>query len=520
METEIKGRRKSSRKLKKWHKWVGLVFTLFLLMFAVSGIFLNHRRAIASWEVPRGVLAKGYRYDNWNNGAVRGTLRLSPDSILLYGNNGVWLTDSMHSAFARYSAGMKKGADNRSVSNMVETASGDIFAAVTFGLYRLDVQQGMWRDISYRLPTKERISDITAVGDTLVVMSRSHLFVSEYPFETFFESELPEPENYSARPSLFRTMWLIHSGEIFGIPGKIFVDIIGVLTIVLCVTGIILVFCPKAIKRRSRKGKDVLGRVALLKGSLRWHNKVGSWFLVFFLIIALTGMFLRPPLLIGIARAKTKPIPGSTLDSPNPWYDKLRSIRYDYAAGEWIIYSSEGFYTAATLTSCPRKLLQAPPVSVMGVNVLRQTDSTHWVVGSFSGLFKWNRESGECYDMFTGKPYVRRGGMPVFSSAVSGYSDDFAGKIVAFDYSAGARVLDGGEFAAMPDDFGRGKMSFWNLCLEVHVGRIYASIWGVLISNMFVFFAGMLFLVIIVTGYVVYRRHYSRRARCNAGRRS
>gem|GEM_PF-5590671 len=29
--------------LRKWHKWPSLIFTLFILLFAVSGIILDHR---------------------------------------------------------------------------------------------------------------------------------------------------------------------------------------------------------------------------------------------------------------------------------------------------------------------------------------------------------------------------------------------------------------------------------------------------------------------------------------------
>lgn len=514
MESEIvrkNKRKRRTRRLKGWHKWAGLVFTLFLLMFAVSGIFLNHRRAISAWDVPRNLLPSGYRYDNWNNGSVRGTFLLSPDSLLLYGNNGIWLSDPQQSGFVPYGKGMRRGADNNTVTNIVRTATGDIFAATTFHLYRLDTAGGIWRSVG--LPTRERISDIAADDSgRLVVLGRSRLFTARTPYDSFRETELPAPEGYKKETSWFRTIWTLHSGELFGIPGRLVVDLIGVLTIILCITGIILFCCPKIIKRRSKRRKDTSNGVKVMRGSLRWHNKAGAWFLVLLLLIAVTGMCLRPPLMIAVVRGKTAPLPGSTLDSPNPWHDKLRSLRFDSHAGEWLLHTSEGFYTLRELSDTPQRVKGAPPVSVMGINVLRQQDSTRWTVGSFSGLYLWNRSTGEILDAYTLEPYVRRGGMPVFSNAVSGYSDDFAGGPVAFDYSEGAkRIGTGTAFAPMPDTFGNGKMSLWHLSLEVHVGRIYASLFGNTVTGMWVFLSGTLFIVILITGYIVYRRSHRHR---------
>ena len=67
------------------HKWGGLFFTFFLIVFALSGIVLNHRAALSEVDVPRAVLPPSYRLQHWNLGAVKGTLRVSSDSLLLYG---------------------------------------------------------------------------------------------------------------------------------------------------------------------------------------------------------------------------------------------------------------------------------------------------------------------------------------------------------------------------------------------------------------------------------------------------
>lgn len=73
----------------KVHKWLGLPLAFFLIVFSLSGIFLNHRQGIAKLDIPRSVLPDSYKYENWNNSAVKGTFKLGPDSILLYGGSGV-----------------------------------------------------------------------------------------------------------------------------------------------------------------------------------------------------------------------------------------------------------------------------------------------------------------------------------------------------------------------------------------------------------------------------------------------
>lgn len=510
METKIK-KKKSSRKLRKWHKWVGIFFTFFLFMFAFSGIFLNHRRAVSSWDIPRKILHADYQYKNWNNGSVKNTIKLSSDSILVYGNNGIWLTDIHHNSFMPFSKGLRKGADNNTVNNIIRTKNNDLYAITTFDIYKLENGHEEWHNISHLVDSKERLTDIAICNDTLVLMTRSCLFISEAPFIKFEQKELLAPVGYAKKASLFRTMWTLHSGELFGITGKVIVDIIGILVIILCVTGIILMFCPSFIKRGKHKGKPVSHHVKLVRKSLKWHNKVGAWFIVLFLFSCITGMFLRPPLLIGIVRTTTKPVPGSVLDSENPWFDKLRCLRYDEMYQDWILYSSEGFFNLKTLESEPEKILKSPPVSVMGVTVMEPVDTTRWIVGSFSGIYYWDRQSGDSFDFYTGEKYVRkRGGMPTFSNAVSGYSDDFENKQVVFEYGHGAKTNEHTGFADMPRIFHEGRMSFWHLCLEIHVGRIYSPILGV-VSDMFVFLSGIFYLVILITGYVIYRRHFRKR---------
>lgn len=500
--------------MRKWHKWAGLVLSFFFIIFALSGIFLNHREGISSIDIPRSYLPAGYKYDNWNNGALKGSFRLSQDSVLLYGGVGLLITDSLASDISYYEEGLKAGADNRIVGNIVRTNNGDVFSATTFDLYKLDKPNNKWSLLSQELDTDERISDIQAQGDSLIILTRSYAFVSLYPYQQFHKIELKAPEGYKKETSLFRFMWTLHSGELFGMPGRLFVDMLGIVSIILCVTGIIFTFFPKIIKRRKARKKDGKPYTTVWKKSIKIHNKLGVTLLAFLLVLVLSGTFLRPPLLIAIIRAKISTLPGTILNDDNPWFDKLRCIRYDKSEKSWILYSSEGFYQLDNFESTPKRIQSPPPVSVMGVTVFEQDESGRWLTGSFSGVYYWDRKTGKSIDAYTLRPVImQRGGPPVVTNAVSGYSADINNMVTIFDYNLGARGLrQGDNFAPMPGHIkDNGRMSLWHLCLETHVGRIYSPVIGIF-SDFFIFLSGSLIISILISGYFVYRKRYNKKA--------
>lgn len=63
--------------------------------------------------------------------------------------------------------------------------------------------------------------------------------------------------------------------------------------------------------------------------------------------------------------------------------------------------------------------------AILGLNALQKDKTGHWLCGSFSGLFVWNRQTGKSVDFFTHKPTTEKSGMPFGNKAVSGYSQDF-----------------------------------------------------------------------------------------------
>lgn len=496
-------RTKNQRNMKwrKQHKMLGIGISVFMLMFCLSGIVLNHRKTFADCEVSRRWLPSRYEYRQWNGGLMRGTVEYK-DGVVIYGTNGVWLADSMGKSIADFDRGLPDAADHRQVRNVI-VARGRLYAATSEAVYRYEDEHVGWKAVNIPIADGERLTDIAAKGDTLVAVGRSHLYVSSSVGEPFTTVELKEPKGYTGEVSLFRTVWLLHSGELFGSVGKLAVDAIAIVLIFLCITGIAYWLLPKYIQRNRRmeniRRNDTPKR--LLRLSLLLHDKVGRWTIVLTLIIAISGWCLRPPVMIPLVMNKTKAVPLTVLDDNNAWNDRLRMLRYDDGQGDWLLSTSEGMYSLKDFESVPTKLDHTPPISVMGLNVLEKDGQGRWFCGSFSGMFVWDRRSGKSVDFFTHELAPETSGAPFGKKAISGYSQDFAKSAFAVEYYDGTTAI------AQPDELRQLPMSLWNFALEVHSGRIYIGTYATLF---FVFFAGLAAAWCLWSGWKIRRRQGNR----------
>ncbi len=211
---------------------------------------------------------------------------------------------------------------------------------------------------------------------------------------------------------------------------------------------------------------------------------------------------LRPPGLLAIARGRIPAIPMSAMDSANPWNDHLRMLRYDSRRGDWLLSTSEGMFSLPGLRGCPRRVAGAPPVSVMGANVMQQNARGEWLVGSFSGLFVWNRSTGRVADYFHPGTRVRSRAMPMSPHPVSGFSADFHRRVVVADYRRGTTSL------VMPSQLASLPMSLRVAALEVHTGRVFTFLGRT--SAFYIAVVGLAAILCLITGW---RRKMQRRHR-------
>ena len=528
---------------KKYHRWFGLVLSVFMLVFCVSGIILNHRQLFAGCEVSRSLMPSAYHIKDFNNGIIKGSLKInhrickipvdtipaSDDSILAYGYGGVWLTDAEMKTWKDFNKGLPQNVDGRNIRNIVQTKDGEIWCAAMMDVYRFDGKE--WKMFPLA-DNEERIADITLTKDStsIIAMTRSAVYeisgkktdaanekrdaISEKTSVT--RKIIGQPEGFVPEVTLFKTVWNLHSGAFFGLTGRLVVDAIAIVLIILSITGIILFILPYRIRRQKRlQAKEKMQKLGKqMVFNAKWHNKLGYTTIILTLWLAITGMCLRPPLMIPLAMNKTT----EKVKNGNVWHDKLRAIRWDAAEGNWLVSTSEGFLRVDE-HFCQKPVLldkkQSPKISPMGVNVFESDGKGGWLIGSFSGMFRWNPEKNLIVDYFTGKANQGKSMIPISSSLVSGYSKDFfGGKEVVFDYSKGAslgetenlRNAEPKSFpASTPEVLSAIPMSLWNVALELHVGRCYSPFLGPL-SDLFVFISGLLITLVLLSGYIILHR--------------
>lgn len=544
---------------KKYHRWLGLVLSVFMLVFCVSGIILNHREAFSGCEVSRKWLPASYHIKNFNNGVVKGTvvknsgsLAISEgfsDSILVYGCAGVFLTDYQLSTWQDFNAGLPKSIDERNVRHLVQAKDGSLWCAALRDVYRYDENSHRWKKVE--LPGNEkRIMDVALAKDsmTVVALTRSRLFtivpfvqygeivkIGKSSSETYrVESKIiPAPKKYEPKTTLFKLVWHLHSGEFFGLPGKLVVDAIALVLIVLSITGILLFILPYGIRRAKKlAAKARMKRLGKqFAWNMKWHNKIGYVTIVLTLWIAITGMCLRPPLMVPLVLSK---LPQAVGEDGNVWQDKLRAIRWDAVQGDWLVSTSEGFLRVDEDFSQAPKMLpddECPKLSPMGVTVWESDGKGGWIVGSFRGIYRWNpvnHSLNQILDYFTGKPSEETSMIPISDNLVCGYSEDFlGGKPLVFDFAKGVEDAKGQAVALCNDEPKTSRneesmsdlicetapMSLWNVALELHVGRCYSPFLGPL-SDLFVFLSGLLITLVLLSGYIIsHRRRKKAQAR-------
>ena len=495
-------------KWKKYHKWPSLFLALSLLLFAFSGIVLNHRDFFSAIDVNRKNLPGVYHYDNWNLAAVKGAQEIGTDSLLIYGNLGIWLTNQELSDYKDFNMGFPKGVDNRKTFSVFKTTSGQILAGTLSGLYRYNTSKENWEFIPFPLRDK-RILGFAQKDNLVYIMSRSDIYVAcDEQTLDIKRIDVPHAIQHDYSVTLFRTLWVMHSGKLFGTAGQLLVDLMAATLIFLTITGLIYFFLPKLLNRL-KNNKTAASKIkSINRFSIKWHNLTGYYTVIILLIISFTGIFLRPPFLIPIANIRVPAMKYTWLDNPNPWFDRLRDIVYDETLDIFIVSTSDGFYYTDNFKSPLKRFSAEPPVSVMGINVFKKTDPGRYLVGSFSGIYDWIPAHNYITDHVSGNPLKAAGsrGNPFGNIPVAGMIKHNENDYI-FEYLRGAINYNSElQFPEMPEHIIReSPISLWNLSLEVHTGRIFSFLLGDFYI-LYIPIVGIGTMLILVSGFVVWWR--------------
>lgn len=483
----MKGVRMKKATWRRQHKWLGIILAPFVILFCLSGIVLNHAKLFQGIDISRTLLPSEYRYSQWNQGLLRGTQKWRT-KVLIYGNAGIWAKDKDADTITDFNHGLPKGADLRNVRGMTVMPNGSLYAMSQRHLYRLN-PHSVWEQVDILQGKHEKLSDITQKGDSLIITGRSYVYLSRYPYHDFQKITLTKTDKDKGKVSLFRTIWLLHGGGLFGMAGKLFVDAVGLILLFLSISGVYYSFAPRSRSSLAKRTK---------RGLITWHNKLGRGAMFFLLLLTITGWMLRPPALIAIASAKIPPIPFSSMDSDNPWNGCLRSLRYDEDKADWLLCTSDGFYSLRHLGDTPQREKVQPPVSVMGINVEQHTHRNAWLIGSFSGMYVWDRAHQSVTDYFTRQKVQSVSGSPFGSHAIAGFSSDLDDADMVVDFKKGNSRL------RMPDSMTTLPMSLRNVCIEVHTGRIFTFLG--MASLFYIFLMGVACVWCLWSGWKIWQR--------------
>jgi hypothetical protein len=495
------------------HKYLGLILALYLLGMGVTGLLLNNPALISGVSVPWALTPTNYEPQNWNRMYLRQGVTHG-DRWFLAGKPGVVYSQDNGRSFKLLDDGFPRAPYQRDTTRLLvrETPAGkELFAATRSGLYYRTGEQA-WQRVELPGAGKRAVVDVVATSRHIVAVTHDGIYAAAVPGNAYGEvaisgtgrsrdftgktgirdpsATLPderEPDYRftpihtevidNERPSVpwFRIFHDIHNGNIIGPPGKWLLDLLAVGLIFLCISALVIWYVPWRKRRFKRRGRR-LDRI--FKFCWKYHLKIGIYSVAFVAVLAVTGAFLRPPLLIAVApHFMDREHPLLAL-SPrgNAWGGKLQKALYASASETLLLAAEGGFFRGPADFSAPFRPFHLPtPVHGMGVTVLEEVEPGLILVGSFTGLYLWEEESGRVRRL--PRPGLR-GGHPYMSN------DLISGVVMAdgrprfrVDYHDGLMPLFHlipGHVPAMPAEIARATpMSLWHYLFEFHNGRIF-----------------------------------------------
>ncbi len=494
----------------RWiHKYIGLALILFLMWMSITGVVMNHPDLIAGVSVPGWLVPPQYPIKNWNRSAITRVIYSQKDPRVVFaaGKQGVWRSTDGGRTFEPFMEGLPESRYYRKTNHLFlkEGGSDILLAATQYGLYRRDLSGGEWRRVALS-EEPGPVKKILVVRDTLWVLSESHLFVARDSAYTVFQQRALERPAEEHTVTLVRLFFDLHDGKVWGLPGKLLFDLTGIILFFLNISAFYSWYYPWKRRRNSqntvRRSSSRLRR--LFKWFLRYHLKLGIWTAAILFIMGATGMFMRPPLLAVLAN---KQIARAWYPGPlpaNPWDKKIQNALYDAQEDRVIIAAVDGLWSApASLKEPFRKLELDVPIFVMGATVFEPYGAGGYLVGSFNGLYHWERATGHSVDMLTGK--VAREVSPVrpAEKMITAYITTPEGRRFINTHEQGILPLGEGERGAlfqMPPQLLRDyRMPLWNYLFEIHNGRFFKDVigkWYILLVPL----GSLLFVLITLSG--------------------
>lgn len=486
----------------------------------LSGIFVNHPEWIAGLSVPRYLVPPQYRPENFDRGTLSRVVYSThdPNKAYLAGTEGVWVTNDGGYTFHPMQNGFPESRAYR-LTNAIylhEEQINRLLAGTESGLFICDPEEQHWSLIPLG-DENESVRSILNVNNTILVFTESAIWKCTpnktddqlWQFDRVDSTRLITDGSEAHHVSLILLFFDLHSGSILNLPGKLLFDITGIIIVLLCLSAFYLWYFPWRSKRKSKSkvpnsAKSDTAR-SIFRFLFKYHLKFGIWFALILLIMSGTGLFMRPPLLM-IPAIGT--IPASWYPGHPPlesWNERMVRAVHDQANHRVIIEASDGFWAT------PDNHLDQPfeeidwsiPIHVMGSNILDTDADGNLIAGSFSGGFRYDRETKQVIDLITDQEAHDVSTMRSAEHLVTGYFTTPTDERFITTYHGGLIPLgetkQDGRFEMPKEMMEQYRMPLWNYMFELHNGRFFRDWignWYILVPIL----GSFLFLILTGTG--------------------
>ncbi len=498
----------------KWiHRYFGLVFLLFFAWMAISGVLLNHNSLLKNFDTPRFITPDIYLPQNWNRSSLKGlvyTNKMKSDSIIIYGNQGVFIKSAKQDSIYNYMYGeYPQSARLKRTNHIVaDTLYNRLLAANNDGLYTCKSNNYEW--IKINLPQNEdAVNKVIITSNKIIAVGASCLYVSDYADKLDFTRIIPKRNITEEKSVSLITVFIeLHDGSIWGLPGKILWDIAGLALFFLSLSAFYIWFYPKKWKRNyKKKGKRVLNSNKLrYRIFYKYHTKLGWYFAILLIIIFVTGIFLRPPFILALLNGKVSAKWYPKVINPNPWHHNIRNALYNSTNDKIVLECGDGIWAGNLFDNSAFEKQQLPfAVFAMGATVFEEQKNGNWLIGSFGGLDEYNTNTGSIKSLLPPSS-GKKMGRPA-SILVTGHVTLPNGQHCVLGHYKGLCSLNGKverEAFPMPDFISKNtKLPLWNFFFELHNARIFKT-WIGGFYMLLIPLGGLFGLFVIISGIYDY----------------
>lgn len=430
------------------------------------------------------------------------------DSLLyVYGRQGIHISTNKGKNYKPFMNGdFPKSAYPRR-TNHVFYENKLMIAATNAGLYKYDFTNKEWKTCT--LPRKdEGIIKLVKAKNKLIALSDSHIYLSDLNTNLHFKETILRKDIKENRIRLIQVFLELHDGSIFGMTGKIIWDIVGLILLFLCFSAFYIWYFPKRWKKRFKKNKKRQSSKATnrFKFLFNYHKKLGWYAAILLLIITITGIFLRPPLIAVLAGKSISASFYPSSSSENEWQHKINNALYDSLNDKLVIECKDGIWTGKLNGNSLFQKIEIPVrIFAMGSTVFREEKAGEWLIGSFGGLSKYNIKTRKAETILK-KGVSKSSGRPA-KTLVTAYITTPDSISYILGHTKGICNLKGDKLTNvlhMPkyisDEF---RFPLWNYFFEIHNARIFRSFIGkyyILVIPLL----GLLTLLVLLSGIFDY----------------